>query len=136
MPQKIYRILVVEDELFQRLALYDLLEMCGYQVVAVEDGAQCLEELRKEDNDFDLILLDLFMPDTPMDGFEALNIIMNDDKLKNIPLVVMSASESNDIISDCLKRGATNFLVKPIRLQQCKSLIGFMKAYNDGRTAT
>jgi CheY-like chemotaxis protein len=86
-------------------------------VVAVEDGAQCLEELRKEDNDFDLILLDLFMPDTPMDGFEALNIIMNDDKLKNIPLVVMSASESNDIISDCLKRGATNFLVKPIRLQ-------------------
>ena len=86
-------------------------------MVAVEDGAQCLEELRKEDNDFDLILLDLFMPDTPMDGFEALNIIMNDDKLKNIPLVVMSASESNDIISDCLKRGATNFLVKPIRLQ-------------------
>lgn len=56
------------------------------------------------------------MPDTPMDGFEALNIIMNDDKLKNIPLVVMSASERNDIISDCLKRGATNFLVKPIRL--------------------
>jgi len=75
-----------------------------------------LQELRKEDNDFDLILLDLFMPDTPMDGFEALNIIMNDDKLKNIPLVVMSASERNDIISDCLKRGATNFLVKPIRL--------------------
>ena len=60
---------------------------------------------------------ELVMPDTPMDGFEALNIIMNDDKLKNIPLVVMSASESNDIISDCLKRGATNFLVKPIRLQ-------------------
>jgi len=75
-----------------------------------------LEELRKDDADFDLILLDLYMPDTPMDGFEALNIVMNDDKLKNIPLVVMSASERNEIISDCLKRGATNFLVKPIRL--------------------
>ena len=75
-----------------------------------------MEELRKDDADFDLILLDLYMPDTPMDGFEALNIVMNDDKLKNIPLVVMSASERNDVISDCLKRGATNFLVKPIRL--------------------
>lgn len=89
--------------------------MCGYDVVATEDGKKALAELRKEDSNFDLILLDLYMPE--MDGFELLSIIMSDKNLKQIPVVVMSSTESNEIISSCLKEGALNFLVKPIRLQ-------------------
>ena len=73
-----------------------------------------MDELRNEENNFDLILLDLYMPE--MDGFEVLSIIMEDQRLKLIPVVVMSSTESNDIISSCLKQGALNFLVKPIRL--------------------
>ena len=129
MSKQSFKILVAEDELFQRLALFDLLEMCGYDVVAAEDGTKAMAELRNQENDFDLILLDLYMPE--MDGFEVLNLIMGDPRLKLIPVVVMSSTESNDIISDCLKKGALNFLVKPIRLQQCRSLVGFMKAYNN-----
>ena len=62
-----------------------------------------------------------------MDGFEVLNIMQEDPKLKAVPIVVMSAEEINDVIADCLRKGAMNFLVKPVRIQQCMSLVGFMK---------
>ncbi len=54
------------------------------------------------------------MPD--MDGFEVLNIMQADPKLKAVPIVVMSAEESNDVIADCLHKGAMSFLVKPVRI--------------------
>jgi len=66
-------------------------------------------------NNFDLVLLDLFMPE--MDGFELLSIMQDDERLRKIPVVVMSASESNDLIANCLQLGVKDYLVKPIRLQ-------------------
>jgi len=45
----------------------------------------------------------------------------------------MSANESNDVISECLRMGAINYLVKPIRIQQCKALVGFIKNTNLSR---
>lgn len=52
-------VLVAEDEMFQRLALIDYMEVAGYDTVSVEDGREALEELQKPENDFDLVLLDL-----------------------------------------------------------------------------
>jgi CheY-like chemotaxis protein len=74
------------------------------------------------------VLLDLNMPE--MNGFEVLKLMQEDQRLAQIPIVVMSANESNDIISNCLKLGAINYLVKPIRIQQCKALVGFIKKNN------
>ena len=85
-----------------------------------------MEQLNNEDNEIDLILLDLYMPE--MDGFEVLARMQEDDRLSQVPIVVMSSMESNDIISNCLKMGAMNYLVKPIRIQQCKALVGFIKS--------
>jgi len=73
----------------------------------------------------DLVLLDLYMPE--MDGFEVLTIMQEDERLSKIPVVVMSANESNDIIANCLKMGAMNYLVKPVRISQCRALVAFMK---------
>lgn len=41
---------------------------------------------------------------------------------------MMSAQESNEIISQCLKMGALNYLIKPLKLQECRSLVGFIKS--------
>lgn len=68
--------------------------------MAVQDGRQALNELKNMKNNFDLVLLDLFMPE--MDGFELLSIMQDDERLRKIPVVVMSASESNDLIANCL----------------------------------
>jgi|DEB0MinimDraft_12_1074336.scaffolds.fasta_scaffold27293_1 CheY-like chemotaxis protein len=70
MEEKTFTILVAEDECFQRLGLIDLLTMCGYQTIPVENGKQAMVELENELNDIDLVLLDLQMPE--MDGFEVL----------------------------------------------------------------
>jgi len=73
-----------------------------------------MEQLKNEENEFDLVLLDLYMPE--MDGFEVLSLMQESERLSQIPIVVMSSSESNEIISNCLKMGAMNYLVKPIRI--------------------
>jgi len=83
-----------------------------------------MEKLRSGQH-FDLMLLDLYMPE--MDGFEVLKAMQSDPTLSEIPIIVMSSSESNDIISNCLKMGASNYLIKPLKAQQCKSLVGFIK---------
>lgn len=63
--------------------------MCEYEAVAVENGKLALEELKNETNDFDLVLLDLYMP--VMDGFELLSIMQEDERLREIPVVIMSS---------------------------------------------
>lgn len=74
------------------------------------------------------MLLDLNMPE--MNGFEVLKRVKEDENLCHIPIVIMSTTESNEIIADTLKMGAINFIVKPVRIQQCKALAGFMKSKN------
>jgi len=75
-----------------------------------------MERLKDPGMYFDLVLLDLYMPE--MDGFEVLSLMKEgeDESLQKIPIVVMSSMESNDIISNCLKMGAMNYLVKPLKL--------------------
>jgi CheY-like chemotaxis protein len=107
-------ILVAEDDDFQRETLSQILKKCEYEVVAVEDGKKAMDRLKTPGIEFDLVLLDLYMPE--MDGFEVLSLMKEDEILKHIPIVVMSSMESNDIISNCLKMGAMNYLVKPLKL--------------------
>ena len=68
----------------------------------VENGRLAYEELKDEQKDYDLVLLDLYMPE--MDGFELLSIMQDDDRLKQIPVVVMSANDTNEIIANCLSK--------------------------------
>ena len=88
--------------------------MCNYDAIGVENGKLAMEQLVMEQDNFDLILLDLYMPE--MDGFEVLTRIQEDPVLKNIPTVVMSSQEQNEIVCSCLRQGAENYLVKPIRI--------------------
>lgn len=67
---KVYTVLVAEDENFQRLALLDILSMCDYETVEAENGKIAMEKLNDRNNDFNLVLLDLNMPE--MNGFEVL----------------------------------------------------------------
>ena len=56
-----------------------------------------MEQLNNDLNDFDLVLLDLNMPE--MNGFEVLSLMMEDDRLKKIPVVVMSANDSKETVA-------------------------------------
>lgn len=95
-----YTILLAEDNGFQRLALMDILTMCEYETIAVENGRLAMEQLNNENNNFDLVLLDIYMPE--MDGFEVLTLMKENERLKDIPVVVMSADEKKDVIAKSL----------------------------------
>ena len=86
--------------MFQRLALLDFMDLCDFNGVGAENGQEALDELRKTDEPFDLLLLDLVMPE--MNGFEVLQQMKDDEKLRKIPVVVMSANESQEIVGQCL----------------------------------
>ena len=93
---------------------------CKFNTVEAENGRIALDEMRKPENDFDLVFLDLMMPE--MNGYEVLAEMKDDPKLSEIPVVVMSATDSQDSVSQCLQLGALDYLVKPIRMQECRAL--------------
>ena len=118
-------ILVAEDESFQRLALTDILNLCDYEVTSVENGQEAYDLLKNENYDFDLLLLDLNMPE--MNGFELLSLMSQNERMKKVPVIVMSGNDSQEVIASCLQKGAKDFVVKPLRIQECRALVNHMK---------
>lgn len=71
-------------------------------MTVTENGKIAFEELKDETKDWDLVLLDLYMPE--MDGFELLSLMQEDERLRTIPVVVMTANDTNEIAANCLSK--------------------------------
>ena len=104
-------ILVVDDN---PKFLADALPMYGYDVAVAEDGLEALKILGDEKNHFDLILLDVMMPN--MDGWDTLKAIRNNNKIKYIPVIMITAVNEEQKIVSGLKIGADDYIVKPFIL--------------------
>jgi two-component system phosphate regulon response regulator PhoB len=103
------RILVVEDEKdLQELVQYTL-ERKGYEVVVVDSSERALPILRSQS--IHLLILDLMLPG--MDGFQFCRLIKSDPKLKQIPIIMVTAlNEDSDVVSG-LELGAEDYITKP-----------------------
>ena len=119
-----YKILVAEDDPFQRLSIIDILKISNYDVTSAENGAQALDKLKDPNNQFDLVLLDLLMPEKT--GKDVLEAIIEDERLSKIPVIVMSAKSDKSITAECLALGAKTFIVKPLRVQECRSFENYI----------
>lgn len=84
----------------------------------MENGRIARDELLREESNFDVVLLDLYMPE--MDGLELLTLMQENDRLKDIPVIMMSADNEKDCVAACLSKGAKDYLVKPLRLNTVK----------------
>jgi len=102
-------ILIVDDESDVAEALCAVLELEGYEVSVVGDGAACLRFLGEQRPD--LVLLDLMMP--VLNGFQVLDA-MQDDALRDVPVIMMSAARPERVFSEPNVRA---FLKKPFELQ-------------------
>ncbi len=102
------KILFVEDELTLQKAMNEILTQEGFKILNALDGEKGLELIKKEKPD--LILLDLILP--KKDGFEILEEIKGDEKLKNIPVIVLTNLEGIGDVEKALNLGATTYLVK------------------------
>jgi class 3 adenylate cyclase len=104
------RLLIVDDNKVNRLLLARSIELLGHRVASAENGRVALEMLRKEA--FDLMLLDIAMPE--MDGFQVLEQLLADSKLRDLPVVVTSALEDMESVVRCIELGADDYLHKPV----------------------
>ncbi|MGI9554174.1 MAG: response regulator [Thermodesulfobacteriota bacterium] len=102
------RILVIEDEELLRNLYSELLEMKGFKVDTSTDGQQALEFLK--DTKPDLMLLDVNMPN--IDGVEFLRQINSDNRLKKIPVLLITGVIQVEKISACLDLGAVGYIEK------------------------
>jgi adenylate cyclase len=114
------RILIVDDEPFNRDVLAQELELLDHEAVAAVNGRDALDRLLGET--FDLILLDIMMPE--MDGFELLRHLKDDARLRHIPVLMISALDDHDSVVRCITLGAEDHLPKPFDPVLLKARIG------------
>ena len=103
------RILVVDDIPDNRTILTRRLERQGHSVVECENGELALELM--SERPFDLVLLDIMMP--VMNGYEVLEKMRGDRRLRHIPVIVISAVEEIESTVKCIELGAEDYLSKP-----------------------
>jgi len=107
------KILVVDDEADIRESLQALLEMEGYVVDLAASGAEGLRAV--EARDYDLMLLDLMMPD--LSGMEVLQEVRSHDR--DLPVFLITAYGSTQVAVDALKAGASDYFPKPWETTSC-----------------
>ena len=112
-------VLVVEDFADNRFMMRKLLEMSGYQVVEAVDGKEAVEVAERARPD--LILMDLSLP--RLDGLDATRRIRELDGLGRVPIVAVSAHDTNDFHADALAAGCNEYVTKPIDFDELDALL-------------
>ena len=128
---KKYNLLLVDNsEINQLLVVKSLLNHGGFYVDVAQDGEKALQYIQVRD--YDIILMDLKMPN--LDGFETTKAIrsLKDRDLKKIPIVALTAFASQDQKKACLKAGMNAYISKPFKQEELISVVEkiFLKANN------
>jgi CheY-like chemotaxis protein len=101
-------ILIVDDYPDLCTMMIRLLERCGHEATAVEDGAAALRFVR--DTPPAMVLLDLMMPD--MTGFDVLRAMRADPRTRDVPVVMYTAMDDANLRRQAMEMGAQDYLVK------------------------
>ena len=118
------RILLAEDNELNAEIAETVLEETGIKVKHVEDGIQCIEELKKmPEKYYDVILMDVQMPN--MDGYTATEKIRHlDDSRAEIPIIAMTANAYDEDRRKAQEAGMDGFLAKPLDVDEMMRLLG------------
>ncbi|MDF1562481.1 MAG: response regulator [Deltaproteobacteria bacterium] len=117
------RVLLVDDDTFVLKLLTDFLEREGLTVVTVSDALQAIDAVERER--FDMVVTDYNMP--MMHGGQLLEQIHAQVAHRNVPVIVMSASQDPDLADRLLRAGAAYYMPKPIQFAQLLALLRFAK---------
>lgn len=114
------RVLLVEDDARNVFAIVRALETKGLEVTVARNGQECLE-IVDTDSNYDLVLMDIMMP--VMDGFETTKALKKHPLMKNTPIIALTAKAMKSDQESCLAAGASDYISKPIQMEQLFSLM-------------
>jgi two-component system chemotaxis sensor kinase CheA len=114
------KILIVDDDMRNIFALTAALEGYEMEVLFAENGQEGIEVLQ-ENRDIDLLMIDIMMP--KMDGFEAMRLIRGMSEFVELPIIALTAKAMKHDREQCIAAGASDYISKPINLDQLFSLM-------------
>lgn len=103
-------VLVVDDDEFERKLAGELLSAAPYDLLFASNGAEALNLMRERRPD--LILMDMVMPE--INGLETLRRLKTSPRFADIPVMMTTGQSEKDLVVECLKAGAVDFVVKPL----------------------
>jgi CheY-like chemotaxis protein len=123
-------ILLAEDSLTSRLIAMMNLEEAGHAIEVVENGHEAVQML--EEGEFDLVLMDVYMPE--LDGLEATRIIRRREKDsgRHVPIIAMTATETERHLEKCLAAGMDGFVSKPVSLDELHRVLEPLSCWGRG----
>jgi two-component system sensor histidine kinase/response regulator len=116
------RILVVDDDENILNLERTILEGKGFEVTAAGSGSQALDILSKQP--FDLILLDVMMPE--IDGFTVCRKIKEDSRLKEVPVIFLTAKGGGEALAEGFESGAVMYINKPFTANKLLTIVNTM----------
>jgi CheY-like chemotaxis protein len=120
------KILIVDDQVEVRELVQDTLEIGDYQILSAENGQQAIEIARAEHPD--IILLDIMMPGSDIDGIEACRRLKADPATAGITIVMLSAKGQEIDIETGRTAGADDYFTKPFSpialIEKVEAVIG------------
>jgi CheY-like chemotaxis protein len=112
-------VLIVEDVEDSRYFMRLELEQLGYLVIEADDGAKAVEIALREHPD--IILMDLTLP--VMDGLAATAMIRSDEKMREVPIIAVTAHQQTDLRAEAKASGFDAYVTKPIDIAFLNELI-------------
>lgn len=114
------KVLVVDDDIRNIYSLTNVLEEEGIHCLTAENGKAALKML-KENPIIDIVLMDVMMPE--MDGYEATKEIRNISKFNKLPIIALTAKAMKGDREKCLEAGMSDYISKPVNVEQLLSLM-------------
>jgi type II secretory ATPase GspE/PulE/Tfp pilus assembly ATPase PilB-like protein/ActR/RegA family two-component response regulator len=133
-PDTIGPVLVVDDDAQDRLVIASVLRGMGFEIIEAPDGATAESMLAAGDEDFCLVLLDLYMPG--MDGKALLRSLRQSLTTQSLPVIVLTSSANPRDELDLLEAGADDFLLKPVVADRLEARVRAVLRRSGVRIAT
>jgi CheY-like chemotaxis protein len=114
------KVLVVDDDIRNIYSLTNALEEQGMICMTAENGKVALDML-KTDPAIDIVLMDVMMPE--MDGYEATKEIRSNFILNKLPVIALTAKAMKGDREKCLEAGMSDYISKPVNIEQLLSLM-------------
>jgi len=114
------KVLIVDDDMRNIFALATVLEEHAMETVSADNGRDAIRLLQSEPG-IDIVLMDIMMPE--LDGMETIREIRRDPKLKNLPIVAVTAKAMKGDREKCIEAGAWDSLSKPVDTEQLLAVL-------------